>query len=266
MHAASPNVAGAGLSVTEAQARLTADGPNALPHTKRRSPLRIILNVLREPMLALLLAGGQAVAIGEDSVPDAFRELAAAGVMASAPEPFDPMEKAFHALAKADLRKGETLPGAGRKLIRSYPLSAKLLAISQVWDCAGGKGGHMIAAKGAPEAIADLCHLDGTARAAMLKAVDAMAARGLRVLGVAEASFAGQTLPPDQHDFDFRFLGLGGLADPLRTSVPAAVAQCKSAGIRVIMITGDYPATALAIAKDAGLAGIRSLTARLWQQ
>lgn len=131
--------------------------------------------------------------------------------------------------------------------------------MSQVWVNTGGgadgTGGHMIAAKGAPEAIADLCHLDGPARVAMLKAVDAMAARGLRVLGVAEAGFTGEALLPDQHDFDYRFLGLVGLADPLRTSVPAAVAQCKSAGIRVIMITGDYPATALASAKDAGIGG-----------
>ena len=209
----------------------------------------------RMTIAALQLPDGQAFSIGKEPVPDPFRELAAAGVMASAPEPFDPMEKAFHVLAKADLRPNETLPGEGRKLIRSYPLSPKLLAMSQVWDRADGTGGHMVAAKGAPEAIADLCHLDAPARTAMMTAVDAMAARGLRVLGVAEAGFAGKDLPPDQREFDYRYLGLVGLADPLRASVPAAVAQCKSAGIRVIMITGDYPATALTIAKDAGIGG-----------
>jgi P-type Ca2+ transporter type 2C len=213
----------------------------------------------RMTIAALHLPGGQAFDIGKQPVPDAFRELAAAGVMASAPEPFDPMEKAFHVLAKADLRAGETLPGDGRNLIRSYPLSAKLLAMAQVWaksdNGADGKGGHMIATKGAPEAIADLCHLPASAKAVMMTAVDGMAARGLRVLGVAEAGFAGKTLPDDQHEFDYRYLGLVGLADPLRASVPAAVAQCKSAGIRVIMITGDYPATALAIANDAGIGG-----------
>lgn len=209
----------------------------------------------RMTLAALHLPEGQAFLIGPDPVPDAFRELAAAGVMASAPQPHDPMEKAFHALASADLRKGETLPGEGRKLIRSYPLSPKLLAMSQVWDRADGKGGHMVAAKGAPEAIADLCHLSALARQAMMQSVDSMAANGLRILGVAEAGFAGPSLPADQHDFEFRFLGLVGLADPLRASVPAAVAQCRSAGIKVIMITGDYPATALAIAKDAGIGG-----------
>ena len=213
----------------------------------------------RMTIAALHLADGKAFVMGKDLVPDAFRELAAAGVMASAPEPFDPMEKAFHAAATADLRAGETLPGDGRTLIKSYPLSPKLLAMSQVWGKsdkgADGSEGHMIAAKGAPEAIGDLCHMTAPARAAMMQAVDAMAARGLRILGVAEAGFAGKDLPADQHDFDYRFLGLAGLADPLRASVPAAVAQCKSAGIKVIMITGDYPATALAIAKDAGIGG-----------
>lgn len=215
----------------------------------------------RMTIAALHLPDGQAVTIGKGPLPDAFRELAAAGVMASAPEPFDPMEKAFHALAKADLRNGETLPGIGRYLVRSYPLSPKLLAMSQVWANTGngtdGTGTRMIAAKGAPEAIGALCHLTVPEHKAMMQAVDDMAAKGLRLLGVAEADFAGQTLPEDQHDFDYRFLGLVGLADPLRASVPAAVAQCKSAGIKVIMITGDYPATALAIAQDAGIGGER---------
>ncbi len=207
----------------------------------------------RMTIAALHLADGQAFLIGTAPVPDAFRKLTAAGVMASAIEPHDPMEMAFHTLAKADRRRHETLPGDGRRLIRSYPLSSKLLAMSQVWDRADG--GHMVAAKGAPEAMAELCHLPAPARAEMTQAVNAMAARGLRVLGVAEAGFAATDLPADQHDFDYRFLGLVGLADPLRASVPAAVAQCKSAGIRVIMITGDYPATALAIATEAGIGG-----------
>ena len=209
----------------------------------------------RMTIAALHLPEGEAFQIGHDAVPDAFRELAAAGVMASAPEPHDPMEKAFHSLASNDLRKGETLPGAGLNLIRSYPLSPKLLAMSQVWESADGTGDNMVASKGAPEAVADLCHLSPSARQTMMQAVDLMAAKGLRILGVAEAVFSGPKPPDDQCDFEFRFLGLVGLADPLRASVPAAVAQCKSAGIKVIMITGDYPATALAIAKDAGIGG-----------
>ena len=98
-----------------------------------------------------------------------------------------------------------------------------------------------------------LCHLRATELAALTRSMDAMAAEGLRVLGVARASFAGQTWPDSQHDFAFEFLGLVGLADPMRSSVPEAVSDCRSAGIKVVMITGDYPATARAIARQAGL-------------
>ena len=80
-----------------------------------------------------------------------------------------------------------------------------------------------------------------------------IAAKGLRVLGVAQATFSGQKWPATQRGFAFKFSGLVGLADPLRASVPDAVSQCRSAGIKVVMITGDYPATAQAIARQAGL-------------
>lgn len=131
----------------------------------------------RMTIAELRLADGSAAKVGP-ALPEAFRELAAAGVMASAPKPFDPMEKAFHALASADLRDGETLPGAGRTLTRSYALAPDLLAMSQAWD-APGKG-WQIAAKGAPEAIADLCKLEPSARAALTEQVDQMAKSGLR--------------------------------------------------------------------------------------
>jgi Ca2+-transporting ATPase len=210
----------------------------------------------RMTVTELRLPDGSVATVGAP-LPEAFRELAAAGVMASAPEPFDPMEKAFHALAKADLRNGETLPGAGRVLARGYALSPDLLAMSQAWDAAGK--GWQVAAKGAPEAMADLCRLSAASRKALSVEVDLMARAGLRVLAVAEAAHPG-TLPESQQGFAFRFLGLVGLADPLRASVPDAVAQCRSAGIRVLMITGDYPATAQAIAAEAGLQGDRVIT------
>ena len=80
-----------------------------------------------------------------------------------------------------------------------------------------------------------------------------MAADGLRVLAVARSSLATQALPDSQRDFALEFLGLVGLADLLRPSVPHAIDECRSAGIKVMMITGDYPATARAIARQAGL-------------
>jgi Ca2+-transporting ATPase len=80
-----------------------------------------------------------------------------------------------------------------------------------------------------------------------------MAAQGLRVLAVASGRFEGQDWPASEHDFDFGFIGLLGLADPVRPQVPAAIAECRAAGIRVVMITGDYPTTARTIAQQAGL-------------
>jgi Ca2+-transporting ATPase len=132
--------------------------------------------------------------------------------------------------------------------------------MSQVWRPGDHAKDFVVAAKGAPEAIAELCHLGVSDRTALTESVEAMAVEGLRVLGVARASFAGHDWPHSQHGFDFELLGLVGLADPLRQSVPAAVGECRSAGIRVLMITGDYPATARAIARQAGIDAVDLVT------
>ncbi|MBX7184653.1 MAG: cation-translocating P-type ATPase [Vicinamibacteria bacterium] len=183
------------------------------------------------------------------AMPERFHALAEFGVLSSARQPTDPMEKAFHAL------RTERLPhlnhGADWTLAKEYGLRNDLLAMTHVWTRPGAE--RVIAAKGAPEAVAELCHLQGAQRAALNEAVDEVAAKGMRVLAVARGSLKGTALPESQHDFDFELLGLVGLADPLRPGVPGAVAACRSAGIKVVMITGDYPATARAIASEAGL-------------
>jgi Ca2+-transporting ATPase len=130
--------------------------------------------------------------------------------------------------------------------------------MSQVWRRATPahaqeRDTYAIAAKGAPEAIVDLCHLPPAERARIAADVAALAADAYRVLAVAAADAPATRLPAHQHDFAFRYLGLLALADPLRASVPAAIAECRRAGIRVVMITGDLPATASAIAREAGL-------------
>ena len=186
-------------------------------------------------------------------MPEAFHDLVEFGLLASAQDPFDPMEKAFHELGREQLAGTVHLHGSDWKLLHAYGLCPGLLAVSQVWKVADDRHELVIAAKGAPEAIGELCHLSPKDLAELMRSVDAMAADGLRVLGVARASFAGQTWPDSQHDFAFELLGLVGLADPLRPSVPNAVSECRSAGIKVAMITGDYPATARAIARQAGL-------------
>ena len=185
------------------------------------------------------------------TLPECFHTLVEFSILASVTDPFDPMEKAFHRLGQHFLQDTEHLHHDWT-LLQTYGLTQELRAMSHVWQATEGAD-HVVAAKGAPEAIVDLCHLDSAAQQQIASAVEAMAAKGLRVLAVARARFTGQDWPAIAHDFDFTFIGLLGLADPLRAEIPQAVAEARSAGIRVVMITGDYPATALAIARQAGL-------------
>jgi P-type Ca2+ transporter type 2C len=188
-----------------------------------------------------------------DKLPQEFFALAEAGLLASATVPFDPMDKAFHALSNEQLAGVQKIVGSESELVHAYGLRPDLLAITQVWKSNTGANKQVVAAKGAPEGIASLCHLKGKELAAVTKSINTMAAAGLRVLGVARANFTGGKFPTSPRGFKFKFLGLVGLADPLRQSVSEAVNQCRSAGIKVVMITGDYPATAQAIAKQAGI-------------
>ncbi|MGE0585605.1 MAG: cation-translocating P-type ATPase [Flavobacteriaceae bacterium] len=183
------------------------------------------------------------------------RNLALHGLLASASEPFDPMERAFHDFARDHEIDASSILHSTVSPARTYGLSVDLLAVTQVWQTNAKDRGYVVAAKGAPEAIADLCSLGAEERAALRAATDAMASKGLRVLAVASAESREETLPDSPTVFAFRILGVVGLADPLRPDVPAAVRDCRNAGIRVIMITGDYPATARAIAIQAGIHG-----------
>ena len=172
-------------------------------------------------------------------------------VLASHRRAFDPMETAIGETGKRLLADTEHLHGHWT-LVDDYPLSPEMLAMSRVWQ-SPDKTERMIAAKGAPEAIVDLCHLDAVRSAAIIDQVHAMASDGLRVLGVAWATFPSGELPKQQHDFNFAFLGLIALEDPVRPDVPQAIAECQAAGIRVVMMTGDHPATAVSVARQAGL-------------
>ncbi|MGB3786913.1 MAG: cation-translocating P-type ATPase [Phormidesmis sp.] len=200
-----------------------------------------------------------------EPLPEIVHPLVEFCILASQRDPFDPMEKAFKQLGDRYLAQTEHLHNDWQ-LLREYPLSPELLAMSHVWQSADGKQ-YEIAAKGAPEAIADLCHFTPSQQQQLSAQVSDMAAQGLRVLGVAKASLldtpppflpphpplSPSHLPDQQHDFPFQFLGLVGLFDPVRPTVVAAVQECYTAGIRVVMITGDYPVTAQAIARQIGL-------------
>ena len=188
----------------------------------------------------------------EARLPETFHLIVEYAILASPADPFDPMEKAMKELGARTLANTEHLH-SGWELQREYPLSRALLAMSRVWRSAD-RSEYIIAAKGAPEAIADLCHLSDDERKELSRQIGVLAEKGRRVLGVARAKFQDTGLLPEiQHDFDFEFLGLLGLSDPVRPGVPEAITECRKAGIRVIMITGDYPGTAQSIAREIGL-------------
>ncbi|MFH0920220.1 MAG: cation-translocating P-type ATPase [Fibrobacterota bacterium] len=180
-----------------------------------------------------------------------FHEIIEYGILSSQMNPFDPMEKAIASMGDLYPQGTEHIH-KDWEMIKEYPLSKELLAMSHVFSFKG-TAENIIASKGAPEAIFDLCHLDEENKKRLSLAVEKLAADGLRVLGVAKAKINANNLPEIQHDFTFDFIGLIGLADPVRDNVKQAVSECHKAGIRVIMITGDYSVTAKHIALEIGL-------------
>ncbi|KFC61414.1 HAD-IC family P-type ATPase [Massilia sp. LC238] len=180
------------------------------------------------------------------------QELLACALRASRALGSDPMEAAFWRLAADALPDGGAL-APGWTLVHEYGLTPQRPALVQVWDC--GDGRLLVAAKGAPEAIVAMCGAPAPAGAALLEAAARMAAAGLRVLAVARAwtTAGARAMPVEPAAFGLEPLGLAALADPLRPDIPAAVAACRGAGLRVVMITGDHPETARAIARQAGL-------------
>lgn len=178
------------------------------------------------------------------------------GVLASQKKPFDPMEDAF-------LNAGKNIKGGLKsvykdwQIIKEYPIEEGALSVAHAW----GKGSEprVIALKGAPEAVFALCKLTSNEIKAVEKSVKEMASRGLRVLAVGKAEGVRE-LPDSRKDIKFTLVGLVGLADPIREEVPNAVLLCRLAGIRVIMLTGDYPDTAYHIAEQVGLSSGKMIT------
>ena len=197
-------------------------------------------------------------AAGTDSeaVPEIFHDLVRHAVLASEISPFDPMEKAIVALARET--QPETLDVVQRwRLAREYALSPEILAHTHVWQAHSDQS-FVVACKGAPEAIASLCGLGPAERSSLLADAALLARDALRVIAVAVAEYPAHPhgdagLPVSPAGFDFRLLGLVGLADPVRAGVRSAVEEATAAGVRTVMLTGDYPATAGAIARAAGL-------------
>jgi Ca2+-transporting ATPase len=173
-------------------------------------------------------------------------EVLRAADFASHTDSVDPMEKAIHEAAAMVFPDTDRL-----EFVREYPLSNQLMAMTMIYR--DGNNSFRSFSKGAPEAVAELCRMNETQRAAMTLQVQELAEEGYRVLGVAQSTITDINLPGQQTGIKSDFLGLIALHDPIREEVPEAISQCREAGIRVIMITGDYPVTARAIGRSIGM-------------
>jgi Ca2+-transporting ATPase len=180
------------------------------------------------------------------------RDFLEAAVLACERHPADAMERAIGTYAE---HHGVSVPGVGARwtLVRDYDFDPIGKHMSHVWHSLSTDGVFIIAAKGALEGVLAHSRIDAAKRAAVVEANARLARRGLRVLAVAgrQANQLGSVR--DQDERDLTLYGLLGFADPLRREVPAAIAECQRAGIRVKMITGDHALTAHAVAEAAGI-------------
>jgi len=189
--------------------------------------------------------------LGRGPLPEELHTAIECAALASRRDPFDPMEIALKKLAAERLSGSEHLH-PDWTLVREYPLTRDRLAVAHVWR--GPTGTLRVACKGAPEAVVRLCQLGEGEAGRIAEATRAMAGEGLRVLAVAQGKLnPGATLADDPAAFSLRFLGLMGLSDPVRATVRPAIGECHAAGIRVVMISGDYPVTARSIAHQVGI-------------
>lgn len=193
------------------------------------------------------------------------RQVISCALFASPPGSVDPMERAlkmhWDQMHDSEDMKSGYWKNIAQSAVHQYELSADLLAMTRVYKEEGSQQ-YLLATKGAPEAVIDLCHLSPDEKADAQTRLAEMASQGLRVLGVARARWQGPVdqldidspaWPKSQRDFTYEYLGLVGFEDPPRAEVPEALMRCKQAGVRVIMMTGDHLATAIAIARKIGL-------------
>ena len=170
---------------------------------------------------------------------------------ASETEPFDPMEKAIVAAFATANPAAAPAP-----MLHEYPLAGTPPMMTHVRQVAGQ---HLIAAKGAVEHVLVVCRPTPTVATKIRRVAQALSAQGYRVLGVARGTQPGPDFPTAQDDFAWEFLGLVALENPPKANAAAVVRAFTEAGIQVKMITGDFPETAQAIARQVGLPGADTL-------
>jgi Ca2+-transporting ATPase len=192
-------------------------------------------------------------------------KILSAAFWASQSQPTDPMDVAIHALAEKEF--ASELQESSLHTIHTYGLRPDCFAVANITIKNNAESATLYA-KGALEAVLALCHLSPDQTNKINQQAEFLASNGIRVLAVAEQSIPKTQIehwqnaqwPDSLQEFNLNYIGLIGFADPLRSNVVDAVAECHSAGIKVIMITGDYPSTARAIGGQAGITSANVLT------
>jgi P-type Ca2+ transporter type 2C len=201
--------------------------------------------------LEVIHAGPDISRLDEHPLPTNIQRVLELSVLSSQRDPFDPIEKELVKVANEKLPQKD-LRYLHWNLVREYPLTREIVARTHIWKLPENKT-YLVVTKGAPETILDLCHVTDEFRNETLHKIEEMSHDGLRILAVASAPYESDGFPTSPHDFPFIFEGLLGFRDPVRSTVPASIQTAYEAGIRTIMITGDYPGTASYIAEAAGL-------------
>ncbi|MGV3758659.1 MAG: cation-translocating P-type ATPase [Actinomycetota bacterium] len=195
------------------------------------------------------LAVGSATPLPSNDDDAARLELLETAVLACEPDPFDPLDLAILAEAR---RSGVDVDGLhGGRLVTDWPFDPKDRYLTHLWRRTDGS--HRVAAKGALEGLLRRLSVEAHDRRQLEALNRRLADDGMRVIAVAGTDVAGPTGNRPADEVELALLGVVGFTDPIRAGVEPALAECRAAGIRVVMITGDHPATAHAVAEGLGL-------------
>ncbi|MCI0330573.1 MAG: cation-transporting P-type ATPase [candidate division Zixibacteria bacterium] len=171
-------------------------------------------------------------------------------VMACEPNPTDQLEKELVAHAREHGIEPKEIFDEW-KLVRDYPFNVKGKYMSHVWRSSAG--GFVICAKGAVEGILARCEGNGEGRKKLQEENEKLANTGMRVIAVAFGQLPVFSESREENERHLACLGVVGFSDPPRPEVARAAAECRQAGVRVVMVTGDHPLTAHHIAETVGL-------------
>jgi P-type Ca2+ transporter type 2C len=186
----------------------------------------------------------------EDTLDNAEKELITTAMWASEPIPFDPMEIALHSAYETIIKPDER---PQYKMVHEYPLSGKPPMMTHIFENSSGR--RIIAAKGAPEALINVCDLTIIEKKQIEDAIKIITTDGYRILGAGEGNFSGNDFPTTQQEFKFSFKGIVAFYDPPKKNIQSVLEKFYTAGIEVKIVTGDNAATTTAIAKQIGFKG-----------